>query len=66
MTPEYFTVLGGMLNLNIFMLMRTITQDGAVHSCHLHTNKNGGNGLVQCHDDARSPPSPKVIRCCGL
>jgi hypothetical protein len=40
-TPEFFTVLGGMLRLNIFMLMRTINADGTTN-CGISLRTNGG------------------------
>jgi hypothetical protein len=47
-TPEFFTCFGGMNDLNVFMLSRTIAQDGSVH-CGIFIITNGGN-LVHTDD----------------
>jgi transposase InsO family protein len=40
-TPEFLTCFGGMLQLNVFLLMRTTSDDGHVH-CGIALVTNGG------------------------
>ena len=49
MSPEFFTTLGGMLHLNIFLLMRTMAADQTVH-CGVSLVTNGGM-LIKTDDD---------------
>jgi hypothetical protein len=48
-SPEFFTMLGGMAKLNIFLLSRTISDDSSVH-CGIRLVTNGGL-LIKTDDD---------------
>ena len=50
-TPDFFTVLGGMVQRNIFLLVRTISQHNGTVNCGIRLLTNGGTLIKTERED---------------